>query len=99
MSDDDAENDTAGAAEEAQPKPEPEPIKVVPPTQKGTKNKQGDYIVEKFEIPDFRDGMKTKKDDSEEEEDSSDDYGNEDDNEPVKQEVEVKKEGKFILQP
>lgn len=32
MSDDDAENDTAGAAEETQSKPEPEPKKVIPPT-------------------------------------------------------------------
>ena len=58
MSDDDGENDTAGAAEDSKPKPEPEVKKVIPPTQKGTKNKQGDYIVEKFEITDFRDEMK-----------------------------------------
>lgn len=58
MSDDDGENDTAGAAEDSKPKPEPEVKKVVPPTQKGTKNKQGDYIVEKFEITDFRDDLK-----------------------------------------
>jgi len=32
MSDADAENDTAGAAEETQSKPEPEPKKVIPPT-------------------------------------------------------------------
>lgn len=57
MSDDDGDND-AGAAEEQKPKPEPEVKKVIPPTQKGTKNKQGDYIVEKFEIPDIRDEAK-----------------------------------------
>ena len=57
---------------------------MIPPTQKGTKNKQGDYIVEKFEIPDFRDGVKEKKEDSEEEDDSSDDYGDEDDNQNAK---------------
>ena len=61
MSDDEDENETAGANEEAETKPEPEPKKIIPPTQKGTKNKQGDYIVEKFEIPDFRDGIKAKK--------------------------------------
>ena len=54
MSDEEGENDTAGAAETQETK-EPEPKKVIPPTQKGTKNKQGDYIVEKFEITDFRD--------------------------------------------
>jgi hypothetical protein len=32
MSDDDGENDTAGAAEDSKPKPEPEVKKVVPPT-------------------------------------------------------------------
>lgn len=95
MSDDDAENDTAGANEESQAKSEPEPKKIIPPTQKGTKNKQGDYIVEKFEIPDFRDGMKKQKDDSEEEEESSDDYGNEDDNADSKvEEAKPKEEGK-----
>ena len=45
MSDDEGENDTAGAAEDAKPKPEPEvEKKYIPPTQKGYKNKQGDYI-------------------------------------------------------
>lgn len=64
MSDDEAADDgTAGAeskeAGEAPKEKEPElPKKVIPPTQKGTKNKQGDYIVEKFEIPDIRDEAK-----------------------------------------
>lgn len=57
MSDEEGEQD-AGADKEEASKPEPEVKKVIPPMQKGTKNKQGDYIVEKFEIPDFRDGVK-----------------------------------------
>lgn len=99
MSDDEAENDNTAGAEESKPKPEPEVKKYVPPTQKGTKNKQGDYIVEKFEVTDFRDDMKKKKDnESDEEEDSSDDnfYGDEDDTKNDKTEgAEAKKEGKF----
>lgn len=80
MSDEEGENDTAGAAEEQEPKQAPEPKKVIPATQKGTKNKQGDYIVEKFEITDFRDDIKkNKENESEDDESSSDDYGNEDD--------------------
>lgn len=98
MSDDEAENETAEAAEETQSKPEPEPKKIIPPTQKGTKNKQGDYIVEKFEIPDFRDGMKKKdqNDSEDEDDDSSDDYGNEDDNANNQAEEAPKKEGKIF---
>lgn len=98
MSDDDAENENATANEESQSKPEPEPKKIIPPTQKGTKNKQGDYIVEKFEIPDFREGLKQDKDgsdDDEEEEESSDDYGNEDENDKKTEQVPEKKEGKI----
>ena len=97
MSDDDGENDT-GAAEEQKPKPEPEVKKYIPPTQKGTKNKQGDYIVTSFEIPDIRDESKAQKDQEAEEEDSSDDdyYGNEDDNDKDQSAVtDAKKDGKF----
>lgn len=97
MSDEDGENDTAGAAEDSKAKPEPEVKKYIPPTQKGTKNKQGDYIVEKFEITDFRDEMKANKDEESEEDDSSDDnfYGDEDDNQNQKAESpEAKKEEK-----
>ena len=97
MSDDDAENENAGANEEVQAKPEPEPKKIIPPTQKGTKNKQGDYIVEKFEIPDFRDGLKKKnEDDSDEDESSSDDYGNEEEDANKVVEEQPKKEGKNL---
>lgn len=97
MSDDDGEND-AGAAEEQKAKPEPEVKKYIPPTQKGTKNKQGDYIVTSFEIPDIRDESKAKKDEEADEDDSSDDdyYGNEDDNDKDQAaNTEVTKEGKF----
>ena len=64
MSDDDGDNDAA-AAEEQKPKPEPEVKKVIPPPQKGSKNKQGDYIVTSFEIPDIRDESKKKNVDEE----------------------------------
>lgn len=98
MSDDEGENDTAGAAEDAKAKPEPEvEKKYIPPTQKGTKNKQGDYIVEKFEITDFRDEMKANKENDSEEDDSSDDnfYGDEDDDDNKKEEkADDKKEDK-----
>ena len=83
MSDDEADNDNAEAADKAkETKQEPEPPKkVIPPTQKGKKNTQGDYIVEKFEIPDFRDGVREAKDKESSDDDSSDDdYGNEDNN-------------------
>ena len=101
MSNDEGENDTAGAAEDAKAKAEPEvEKKVIPPTQKGTKNKQGDYIVEKFEITDFRDDMKARKaNESEEEDDSSDDnfYGDEDDNDNKKEDkADDKKDGKLL---
>ena len=52
-----------------------------PPAKKGKKNAQGDYIVDKFEIEDLRDGLrKNKKAESDDDESSSDEgYGDEDD--------------------
>ena len=41
-----ADSDNDAKEEEQQVKPQPK--KVIPPTQKGTKNKQGDYIVTKI---------------------------------------------------
>lgn len=35
-----------------------EPKKNIPVPKKGTKNKGGDYVVTKIDIPDFRDGIK-----------------------------------------
>lgn len=49
MSDEEA-GDNDAKEEEQQVKPLPK--KVIPPTQKGTKNKQGDYIVTKIQMID-----------------------------------------------
>ena len=35
-----------------------EPKKNIPVPKKGTKNKGGDYVVTKIDIPDLRDGIK-----------------------------------------
>jgi hypothetical protein len=62
---------------------------------KGSKNKDGDFIVTTIDIPDMRAGIKGEGDDDEDEEDSESDegYGEEDDTaKPVTEEV---KEGKL----
>ena len=47
------------------------PAKKIPPTQKGKKNAQGDYVVTNIDIPDFRDGVKDGSDGEEVESESS----------------------------
>jgi len=51
MSDEEG-GDNDGKDEEQQVQTKPEPKRVIPPTQKGTKNKQGDYIVTKIQMID-----------------------------------------------
>lgn len=113
MSDDEAGDEgTAGASGKEAPevtKEEKQEVvkKVIPPTQKGTKNKQGDYIVEKFEIPDIRDEAKRAGDnagDDDDDDDSSEvSYGDEDDQQeqPKKEEASAadkQAEGKSFIQ-
>jgi hypothetical protein len=58
---------------------------VIPPPMKGTKNKGGDYVVTSIDIPDLRDGVKSKANgDDEDESDSDEGYGDEE--EPAKEE-------------
>ena len=69
--------------------------KKVPPPQKGSKNKDGDYVVTTIDIPDIRSGVKQNDDGAAQEEESDSDtgYDDEDDvNETPAQEVV---EGKF----
>ena len=63
MEDDEGEEEAKGDEEkkEDQKEEEQEPKKVIPPPMKGTKNKQGDYVVTTIDIPDTRDGIKKKK--------------------------------------
>jgi hypothetical protein len=69
--------------------------KKIPVTQKGFKNKQGDYVVTKIDIPDMRTGV-NKTDDGEPLEDSDEDteYDEEDDTKEEKKQTEDVKDGK-----
>jgi len=72
-----------------------EPKKYIPPPRKGTKNKGGDYIVTKLDIPDFRDGVKERQDEEGEDDSSSDEgYGDEEDTKPVPVETKAVEETK-----
>ena len=59
MEDDEGEEEAKG--DDQQEEVEQEPKKVIPPPMKGTKNKQGDYVVTTIDIPDSRDGVSKKK--------------------------------------
>ena len=77
---------------EQEPEEEVEKI-VIPPTMKGSKNKGGDYVVTSIDIPDLREGVKSKSEQLAEETDSDEGYGDED--EPKEEaKAEVAKEGK-----
>ena len=90
LSDNDAEDDDHNQEEAA----EVVPKKVIPPTMKGKKNKNGDYVVTDLFIEDNRVGVKKDGTKVEEVESSSDEgYGDEDD-EPAAKAVEVKEEKK-----
>ena len=90
----DGEQDEPEEVEEQEPESEEEKI-VIPPPMKGSKNKGGDYVVTTIDIPDLRDGVKSKAAQLEEESDSDEGYGDED--EPAKEEAKapVVEEGKF----
>ena len=70
--------------------------KKIPPTVKGTKNSQGDYVVTTIDIPDIRTGIK--KDggevNDEDESDSDTEYDDEDDTKETAA-VEESKTGKY----
>lgn len=75
--------------------------KKVKPAQKGTKNKEGDYIVTSIDIPDNRTGIKKGEEgaagEGEEEEDSDTEYDEEDDTKEAQAvPEETKQEGKYI---
>lgn len=59
MSDEEAAENDQKEEEQAAKVQEP-PKKVYPPAQKGTKNKQGDYVVNKLEIIEFKSDTKKK---------------------------------------
>ena len=58
--DDDQPAEQEAQPEEAQPKEEEKKV-YIPPTKKGFKNKQGDYVVTTINIPDTREGLKADK--------------------------------------
>ena len=69
--------------------------KKIPPTQKGTKNKQGDYVVTTIDIPDIRTGVKKEGEEKEETESDSDtEYDDEDDQNEAPAKEEEKADGK-----
>ena len=75
---------------------ESKPKKFIPPPKKGTKNKQGDYVVTKLDIPDFRDGVKERDENNEDDDSSSDEgYGDEDDTNNTKPVETAAVEGKL----
>merc|ERR1711935_896803 len=69
-----------------------EPKKVIPPPMKGTKNKGGDYVVTSIDIPDLRDGVKSKAAQMEEDDSDRDEGYDDEDDEPVKEEAVAQKE-------
>jgi hypothetical protein len=94
MSDDNEEAEQEARAENEKNEAIKEAKKKIPATQKGIKNKQGDYVVTTIDIPDIRTGFKNVVDG--EEVDSSDtdtEYDEEDDTKEAPKEEE-KVEGK-----
>jgi len=95
MSDDNEEAEQEAKAENERMEAIKEAKKKIPATQKGIKNKQGDYVVTTIDIPDIRTGFKNKNEDGVEVDSSDTDteYDEEDDTKEAPKEEE-KVEGK-----
>ena len=69
--------------------------KKIPAAQKGFKNKQGDYVVTKIDIPDMRTGVnKTEDGEPVEESDEDTEYDEEDDTKEETKKTEAVNQGK-----